>query len=191
MFFSKKRKQRKKEEKNFRLHNEILRKSHELEKLFTKLEEIKAKAKSEKNENMKQFIANEYIQIENRIKIFTVQLKDLQKTYLANLDIMSKEELLNTYKEIDKYKISDNKDLIKIVEKIANIQQERITEDKERVDIDEVFTESLESYSANINNERAKELLNEWAKEVEQEEFEKESEQGELSHAEDNKEVEA
>lgn len=187
MFFGKKRKQRIKEEKNFRLHNEILRKSHELEKLFNKLDEIKAKAKSEKNENMKQFIANEYIQVENKIKINTIQLKDLQKTYILNLDFMSKEQLLDTYKEIDKYKISNNKDLMQIVERITNIQQERITEDKEREDIDELFAEGLEAYSADINNERANELLNEWAKEVEQEEFEKENNADELAVVEESK----
>ena len=156
-------------------NNEILRKSHELEKLFAKLAETKAQGKAEKNENMKQFIANEYIQIENKIKMSTIQLKDLQKTYILNLNIMSKEELLKTYSVIDKYKIASNNDLISIVEKITNIQKDKIVEEKEREDIEEVFVESIDSYSEELDNPRASELINAWAKEVTQEEFEKES----------------
>ncbi len=160
-----------KEENNWRLENEIYRKIHELENLFQKLEETRLKGKSEKNPNLQQLIANEYIHIESKIKMQTVSLKEMQKTYLSNQDYMNKEELLDTYKLIDEFNISNVAELKKIVVKINDIQDSKREEDKERQDINEVFDESMNMYGTNLENNRAKSLTELWARENEEEQL--------------------
>ncbi len=170
-WFSKKKKIKNKAEKTWRLENEIYRHIHELENLFKTLEETKAKGKKEQNINLQQLIANEYLLIENKIKIQTISLKEMQKTYLENQDYLNKEQLLNTYKMIDDFTISSVADLKKIVVKIKDIQENKQEEDKERKNVSDVFEDSVNSYSSNLENERAKQLTESWARENEDEQL--------------------
>lgn len=181
-WFRKKTKLRTKAENTWRLENEIYRNIHELESLFKKLEETKEKGKKEKNINLQQLIANEYLFIENKIKMQTISLKEMQKTYLENQDYLNKEQLLDTYKIIDDFTISSIADLKKIVLKIKDIQESKQEEDKERKDINDVFEDSLNNYGSNLENDRAKSLTEAWARENEDEQLINESNKEDLSN---------
>ncbi len=163
--------QKKKEENNWRLENEIYRKIHDLENLFVKLDETKAKAKKEQNPYLKQVIANDYIVIENQIKKQTLSLKEMHKTYLHNQDFLGKEQLVNDYKMIDDFTISSLADLKKVTFKIKDIQEKRLKEDKERATLTDVFADNLDSYTVSLENDRAKQLVEQWTRESEEEQL--------------------
>jgi len=172
MFGFKKRKTKVKANENlWRLQNEIYRKINEVEHLFKRLDEIKDKGKKEKNPNLQQLIANEYLMVENKIKMQSIALKEMQKTLIQGQDFANKDGLLADYAMVDSLSTSNVSDLRKMVVKIKDIQVNRLKDDKERDDINEVFNESIDLYSTNLQTDQAKSLTELWARENEEEQL--------------------